>query len=174
MGDEAAKAEDISQKVIFSSQKRCWPKEADSPSCYAVPESSLRPDVYGPDTDNDVDDEKNPYLRYRQRFLNLGMAMGPVGALRAIFQRALEKTKEKGVGFGSDQGIFAEIFGEQEFQRHCIAKRYRRASRLNRVFDMWNKEFDVTDPRTAGTHEIVDCAGDNSYDFESSDSLLRI
>lgn len=165
LGNEAARNEDVSQKVIFSSQKRCWPKEADSPACYAVPESSLRPDVYGLDTDTDVDDERNLYLRHRQRFLNSGMAMDPVSALRAIFQRALEKTKEKGVGFGSDQGIFAEIFGEQEFQQHCIAKQYRRASKPNRIVDAWNKEFDVTDPQTAGTHEIMDCAGDNTYDF---------
>lgn len=121
-GSKAARdAAGVRQKVLFSAQKRCWPKEATHPACYAVPPSTLPPDVYGVGTDTNVDDEKNPYVKYRQRYLNSGAAIGPAAALSAIFERALEKA-EKDKNIGSDQGIFAEIFGEQEYYRHVAAE----------------------------------------------------
>lgn len=156
----------ISQKIVFSAQKRCWPKGPEHAACYAVPESTLAKDVYGSDTDMEVDDEKNPYLKFRQRYLNSGSSVGSVGALRALFKRALDKaTQDK--GFGSDQGIFAEIFGEQEFQRHCIAQRHH--SGLRKTTDWISKMFGIQtspiDPDPTGFRQLMDCAEDSPFEF---------
>lgn len=104
------------QKIIFSSQKRCWPKEAKHPACWAVPQSTLPSDIYGSLTDTDTDDPVNPYLKYRPRYLNSGSIIGPIYLLKPMFERARAKA-ERSPGIGSDQNIFAEIFGEQEFMR---------------------------------------------------------
>ncbi|CAG5145248.1 uncharacterized protein ALTATR162_LOCUS1680 [Alternaria atra] len=124
MGSKAAAAEGISQNIIFSAQKRCWPWKPEDPPCYAVPQSSLPDDIYGPETDTDIGFEKNPYVKFRQRYLNSGDAMGRVGAMKALFERAMEKA-EKDRNFGSDQKIFSEIFGDQEFQREVMRQRHR-------------------------------------------------
>lgn len=119
-----AELERIGQSVIFSSQKRCWPAGEDDPACFAVPFSDLPADIYGPMTDQDIGDEGNPYVKFRQRFLNSGMVMGPVGQLRSIFEKALEKANADS-NIGSDQGVFASIFGEQEYQREVIRARHQ-------------------------------------------------
>lgn len=124
MGERAFKAEKIEQTILFSAQKRCWPWKADDPPCYAVPESSLPSDVYGNRTDEDIGFKKNPYVKFRQRYLNSGDAMGRVGAMRALFKRAL-KLAEKDPNFGSDQKILSQIFGEQEIQREVMRLRHR-------------------------------------------------
>lgn len=124
MGSKAAAAEGITQDIIFSAQKRCWPWKPEDPPCYAVPQSSLPNDIYGPETDTDIGFEKNPYVKFRQRYLNSGDAMGRVGAMKALFERAMEKA-EKDRNFGSDQKIFSEIFGDQEFQREVMRQRHR-------------------------------------------------
>ncbi|KAI4705454.1 hypothetical protein J4E81_000336 [Alternaria sp. BMP 2799] len=124
MGSRAAAAEGISQDIVFSAQKRCWPWKPEDPPCYAVPQSSLPEDVYGPQTDTDIGWDKNPYVKFRQRYLNSGDAMGRVGAMKALFERAMEKA-DKDRNFGSDQKIFSEIFGDQEFQREVMRQRHR-------------------------------------------------
>ena len=124
MGSKAFRQNGIEQNIIFSAQKRCWPWKPEDPACYAVPESSLPGDVYGPQTDTDVGFDKNPYVKFRQRYLNSGDAMGRVGALKALFTRAMAKA-EKDKNFGSDQKIFSEIFGDQEFQREVMRLRSR-------------------------------------------------
>lgn len=111
----------ISQQIIFGCQKRCWPWSENDPPCYAVPESTLPSNIYGPKTDQDVDDEVNPYIKYRQRFLNSGVAMGTVGAMRKMFAQALAQAPQE-ANFGSDQYIFSHIFGDQELYRE-IARR---------------------------------------------------
>ncbi|KAF2083980.1 hypothetical protein K490DRAFT_50295 [Saccharata proteae CBS 121410] len=112
----AAELEGIKQTILFSAQKRCWPwSDADTP-CFAVPQSSLPEDVYGPETDTDIGNRKNPYIKFRQRFLCSGDAMGPVRDMRALFERA-KVLMEHDSNFGSDQKIFSQILGEQSFQR---------------------------------------------------------
>jgi len=124
MGSRAAAAEGISQDIVFSAQKRCWPWKPEDPPCYAVPQSSLPGNIYGPQTDTDIGWDKNPYVKFRQRYLNSGDAMGRVGAMKALFERAMEKA-DKDRNFGSDQKIFSEIFGDQEFQREVMRQRHR-------------------------------------------------
>ena len=101
------------QRVIFGADKLCWPNPKEDPACVAVPFSTLLPkDAYGPQTDRDPEGFLN-----RPRFLNSGNVMGPVADVRAIYQYALQKVERENRGSLGDQLVFAEIFGEQEFQR---------------------------------------------------------
>lgn len=113
----------IRQTVVFAAQKRCWPATQDDPECYAVPESDLPTDVYGPLTDRDSGDQEAPFRKYRQRYLNSGTVMGPVRDIKRVFEAALEKAKVQSAETGSDQAAFAAVFGEQEYQREVIRAR---------------------------------------------------
>ncbi|EXF85052.1 hypothetical protein CFIO01_09618 [Colletotrichum fioriniae PJ7] len=104
--------------IIISTQKKCWPDASlgSDPHCDNLPESSAREDMYGPHTDEDPKQMHD----LRPRYVNSGSLMGPVGDMKRMFRRAQEKVDEKqaaGAGIFSDQGIFAEIFGEQEIWR---------------------------------------------------------
>jgi len=126
----------LKQTVIFGSGKRCAPNQVQTIGCYPVPESPLPKDVYGNNTDMSVG--RNLWYSLRQRWLNSGFIMGPKRDMRALFQRAAEKAKETqrdmdfddgshGSDFmyhGSDQALFAVIFGEQEFQREIMRRRH--------------------------------------------------
>jgi hypothetical protein len=101
---KSAEQTGVRQDIIFGVQKRCWPWSADDPPCYAVPQSSLPSDIYGPETDTDINDGLNPYVKYRQRFLNSGVAMGRVGvsAMRRMVDQALAQAPQD-TNFGGDQ-----------------------------------------------------------------------
>ncbi|KAL8719653.1 MAG: hypothetical protein Q9225_003375 [Loekoesia sp. 1 TL-2023] len=101
-----------SQTVVFGADKLCWPNPQLDPACAAVPYSTLPKDVYGPLTDSDPAGFLN-----RPRFLNSGTVMGPVKDVRAIYEVAVEKVEKDHRGIMGDQFVFAEIFGEQEYQR---------------------------------------------------------
>ncbi|THY04546.1 hypothetical protein D6D02_07932 [Aureobasidium pullulans] len=119
LGDEVVRQHNIHQQIVFSCQKRCWLFSEDDPECYAVPQSSLPQDIYGPETDTDIGDEKNPYIKFRQRFLNSGVAIGTVGAMRKLFTEAMVRA-EHDPNFGSDQKIFSQLFAEQEVAREAL------------------------------------------------------
>ena len=136
IGDEVMDMSSASQTIIFSSQKRCWPGKVDDLSCYAVPESPLPRYIYGPQTDIDIGDKKNPYLKFRQRWLNAGFMIGPVKELRTLFERALERAEANPDQEGHDQNVLSTIWGEQEYVRETARlsklppwKRDQRASR---------------------------------------------
>ena len=120
IGDEVMKQEQIGQKIIFASQKRCWPGEADHVSCGAVPESPLAENVYGPDTDMPSENKKNPYLRMRQRYLNAGFIMGRAQEMRVLFERAQREVDRDPGQYGADQSVFATLWGEQERYRSTL------------------------------------------------------
>ncbi|KAK2674659.1 hypothetical protein RAB80_009643 [Fusarium oxysporum f. sp. vasinfectum] len=110
----------MKQTIMVSAQKRCWPraKSGSNLHCDALPESPLREDLYGPETD------KDPNLRMvdvRPKYINSGAFIGPVGDMRKYFRRAQERYEfgkaEQGNHFYSDQGFFGEIWGEQEMWR---------------------------------------------------------
>ncbi|TQN69843.1 hypothetical protein CSHISOI_05637, partial [Colletotrichum shisoi] len=106
------------QSIIISTQKRCWPDASlgSDPHCDQLPESSARKDMYGPHTDEDPEQMHDR----RPRYVNSGSIIGPVGEMRRMLRRAQEKVVAKraaGLDIFSDQGIFAEIFGEQEIWR---------------------------------------------------------
>jgi len=89
LGQDAVLQEKIQQRIVFSAQKQCS-LDADDPGCYAVPESTLPRDVYGPQTDKYVLDEENPDVKFRPRYLNSGVGMGDVAAMRKLFRHALD------------------------------------------------------------------------------------
>lgn len=105
------------QSVIFGADKICWPNPAEDPACAAVPYSPLPKDIYGPETDKDP----KAFLN-RPRYLNSGTVIGPAVALRAIYKYAVDKVEQKERGKIGDQLVFAEIFGEQEYQRETIRR----------------------------------------------------
>lgn len=100
------------QKVLFAADKICWPNPADDPACVAVPFSTLPKDLYGRETDRDT-----LAFRNRPRFLNSGTVIGPVADVRAVYEYAVHLVEEHDRGIIGDQFVFAEIFGEQEYQR---------------------------------------------------------
>ena len=100
------------QKVIFGADKICWPNPKEDPACAAIPYSTLPEDVYGEKTDKDPEH----YLD-RPRYLNSGNVMGPAKDVRDIYEYAADKVENQNRGDMGDQLVFAEIFGEQEFQR---------------------------------------------------------
>ncbi|KAF4345136.1 hypothetical protein FBEOM_1012 [Fusarium beomiforme] len=110
----------MKQTIMVSAQKRCWPSPNSGMQmrCDDLPDSPLRDDLYGPETDED------PVLRMvdvRPKYLNSGAFIGPVGDMRKYFRRAQERYEllkaEQGNHFYSDQGFFGEIWGEQEVWR---------------------------------------------------------
>lgn len=110
----------IHQSIVFAAQKRCYPATDDDPECYAVPESDLPTDVYGPLTDRVSYNEESSFNKYRQRYLNSGTIMGPVGDMKHVFEAALIKAKEMSADTGSEQAAFASLFGAQEYHRERI------------------------------------------------------
>ncbi|MCJ1275438.1 hypothetical protein MMC21_003241, partial [Puttea exsequens] len=117
-GDGTAdRVQKYTQKVIFGADKICWPNPKEDPACAAVPYSTLPKDAYGPDTDKDPEAYHN-----RPRFLNSGTVIGPAEDIRAIYNYAVQKVEKDHRGTIGDQFVFAEIFGEQEYQRETLRR----------------------------------------------------
>ncbi|KAK5093207.1 hypothetical protein LTR70_004850 [Exophiala xenobiotica] len=170
LGSRLVESQNISQTVVFSSQKKCWPASEDDPACFAVPQSELADDVYGPRTDQDIGDEKNPFVKMRQRYLNSGTVIGPVEDVRAIYERALDKLSF-GANIGSDQGIFADILGEQEYQREVLRAQnltrwqIMRAWLLRTFLRITDVQDDVTWPHPTRHRMDAEALGDKRYEF---------
>lgn len=110
---------DIRQTVIFGADKKCWPQNRESTVCKSAPESPLQKDIFGPKTDSG-----NRHAQTRPRWLNSGTILGPAAEVRAIFESTNSRLQDKFHGY-SDQWYFAEIFGDQEYQRNSLAKNPR-------------------------------------------------
>ena len=121
LGAKVAEKHDIRQDVVFGCQKRCWPWTFDDPPCYAVPNSSLPPDIFGSRTDTPSDNEENPYINDRPRFLVSGTAVGTVKAFKKLLNQAKAQLLYE-PNFGSDQYIFSHVFGDQEIWREAIRR----------------------------------------------------
>lgn len=149
----------VEQRVVFSSQKRCYPHDSQHPACFAIPDSTLPMDTYGNETDADVGDPSNPYLRFRPRYLNSGSVIGPLWAVRKVFERASEKM-ERDKYVGTDQTVFSEIFGEQEFQRHVM--KFQSRSILRKIMDFFAKKLNfeysyiLVDPEARGDRVFME------------------
>ena len=119
----------MEQTIMLSTQKKCYPppETGSNLHCDAIPESPLRKDLYGPNTDMDPAKNPNEFHDVRPRFLNSGTIIGPVGDMKRYFRRVLSKMTEmlatSDVRIYSDQGIFGEIFGEQEIYRQWQGER---------------------------------------------------
>ena len=121
IGKKAVAKHGIRQEVIFGCQKRCWPWTFDDPPCYAVPNSTLPDDIFGPRTDTPSGDGEYPFVNNRPRFLVSGTALGTVRAFRKLFKQALRQLAYE-ANFGSDQYIFSHIFGDQEVWREAMRR----------------------------------------------------
>jgi hypothetical protein len=109
------------QTILASSQKRCYaPRNSMSDlHCRDLPASPLPENIFGFFTDSIF----SKYQYARPRYLNSGSFMGPAGDMRRYFQRVSDRMNEHLAKnpspdeLSGDQGIFAEIFGEQEVAR---------------------------------------------------------
>lgn len=110
------------QSILISAQKRCvGPHNTVSDlHCQNLPESPLPNDIYGMFTDSRL--IKSEYRR--PKYLNSGSFIGPAGDLRRYFSRVKDRMdrhlRSPFVELWGDQGIFAEIFGEQEIWRDVL------------------------------------------------------
>lgn len=119
--------------IILSTQKKCYPppESMSNLHCGALPESPLKNDLYGFNTDMNPELDPNGYHNVRPKFLNSGSIMGPVGDLRRYLRRVKERLDTKLINakheheIYSDQGIFGEIFGEQEIWRQWRLERHQ-------------------------------------------------
>ncbi|KAK9382639.1 uncharacterized protein V2V93DRAFT_365658 [Kockiozyma suomiensis] len=103
--------------AVFGADKKCWPNDLDSPACKNVPKSTLPPDAFGPDTDNDsvISDPAKKFIHHRPRWLNSGNMVGPVGVLREVYDRANKLiTNAPASMVFSDQMYIAEVYGQQD------------------------------------------------------------
>ncbi|KAF2096891.1 hypothetical protein NA57DRAFT_18129, partial [Rhizodiscina lignyota] len=110
--------EGIRQQIIFGAGKRCAPNALWEVACYTVPYSYAPDDLYYNNTDTVLG--HNNWYSMKQRYINSGYIIGPVGMMRKLFERAQEKAddhKDKPIYGASDQAIFARIMGEQNYAR---------------------------------------------------------
>jgi hypothetical protein len=133
----AADIEDIRAKVVFAATKRCGPNQWQSIACFPIPESPLPRDLFGPGTD--TDSGENQFAHVRQRWLVSGFAIGTVRDMRAVFQEAHRRMQlcltqppsgdrpswTRLCHHGSDQSLFNEVLGHQEFQREVMRRHHR-------------------------------------------------
>lgn len=113
------------QTILASSQKRCYAPKSTMTDlhCKDLPEGTMPDDVFGFFTDSKFFNHQYS----RPRFLNSGSFMGPAGDMRKYFQRVSDKmdvylaqspTLKQ---LSGDQGMFAEVFGEQEQWRNTLS-----------------------------------------------------
>lgn len=129
------------QTILASSQKRCYaPRNSLSDlHCQDLPTSPLPENIFGIFTDSMI----AKYQYARPAYLNSGSFMGPAGDMRKYFQRVSDRMNEHLAKnpspdeFSGDQGIFAEVFGEQEVAR--------REALINRSTDVLNPRQDAVD-----------------------------
>lgn len=125
LGRAVVERNNITQKIVIGCQKRCWPWTFNDPPCYASPTSTLPNDIYGPETDTMIENGLSEFQKYRQRFLNSGVMMGTVGAMRKLFNQAMKYLEEE-PNIGSDQYIFSHIFGDQMIYRETLLNNPRK------------------------------------------------
>ncbi|KAI9823958.1 MAG: hypothetical protein M1819_001110 [Sarea resinae] len=105
------------ERVIYGADKKCWSNDPADLACASVPASTLPETSYTSKTESDPKGSLT-----KPRFLNPGTVIGPVSDLKAIYESASRKIGEKDRTDIGEQSIFAEIFGEQEYQREEFRK----------------------------------------------------
>ncbi|EEH34450.2 hypothetical protein PAAG_05499 [Paracoccidioides lutzii Pb01] len=100
-----------SQRIIFAADKIRRPDYAYGVSGLAVLNSTLAPDIHGPETDSG----KNT-IQSRSRWLNAGSLIGLVGDVKLLYKRAAE-INSKNVTPVDEQTVLSQIFKEQEYVR---------------------------------------------------------
>jgi hypothetical protein len=114
----------IKDTVLFGPDKLCWPIDDKRPACWAVPESWEAKHAFGPDTDHGIIEHN------RARWLNSGTIMGPAHEMRDVFAATLDRIHANHTT-DSDQFYFAEVFGDQSYERRLKKLDYDRSRMLN-------------------------------------------
>jgi len=131
LGSSASK-QGLSAQVVFAAGKRCAPNQPHTIACYPLPDSPIDSDIYGANTDTIMG--WNKYSSGKQRYLNSGYIIGPIGHVRKMFIKAWAMAQsmpkhdpnDNGSGgsdflyHGSDQSIFNILFGIQEYSRASL------------------------------------------------------
>ena len=164
---KAVDYEGLRQLILFGAGKRCAPNLMHTVACYALAESPLPHDLYGNDTDTVIG--HNLWYSFRQRYLNSGVIIGPVKPMRHLFeeaQRLVEKQPDHdplddGTGVsdfiyhGSDQSIFAAMYGRQELARETLRLKHSPHGTKPRSSQILGANIDnALDP--SFTHEKID------------------
>ncbi|KAI1615744.1 hypothetical protein EDD36DRAFT_433541 [Exophiala viscosa] len=185
MGKAAAK-EHVEQTIVFGAGKRCAPNDLYSIACFAIPDSPLPKDLYGANTDSSIG--INGAASYRQRYLNSGYAIGPLGDMYRLFVFAERRLNlcmtynsrnpspsdpgDNTPGFcygGSDQSIFADLFGEQEFHREIMRRHHH--TWLDSVLEFfWRSRPGSKRPNAILLGAVIDDVLDPSFSHETMDT----
>lgn len=127
----------LSQDIIFGASKRCTPNEPYSVACYTVPDSPLPQDLYGNNTDTVIG--YNTWSSLRQRYLNSGVAIGPIDSMQIAFGQAEKKlasqvheVRDDGSGESDGQATWNMVFGEQECQREVFRRKHLKPAALKK------------------------------------------
>ena len=123
LGNVAAKM-DIKQTVIFGPDKLCWPSgnEGGRAACWALPQSTLPKDAFGPINDTDIVTAIADPVHSRPRWLNSGTVMGTLEDVRAVFEATLDFVQKNHTS-DSDQWYLANLFAEQEYSRTLLQQK---------------------------------------------------
>lgn len=140
-GDAQVAKYNLAKAIFMGAEKFCWPLDHRHPACWAVPQSSLRPDAYGAETDKDTDTN-------RPRFLNSGTIIGPVGDLRRLYEHAHVLWTAYDSWGGGDQDYFSNIYGRQELS----LQRLRNSSDWKFSFGEHYEEGDLIWPNMETKH----------------------
>ncbi|RYO81244.1 hypothetical protein DL766_005335 [Monosporascus sp. MC13-8B] len=168
----------LQQLVVFGAGNRCAPNWPHTVACYAIPNSPLPEDLYGGNTDTSMG--HNHWSSVRQRFLDSGYVLGPVGAMRRIFAEAWKEIQEwpetdpfdDGQRFsadvyrGSDQSVFAAMYGRQEWVREKLRLKHAPPGTKPRTSEVFGTVVDnALSP--SFTHEPFDpdLSEGNPYEF---------
>ncbi|RGP61278.1 hypothetical protein FLONG3_10587 [Fusarium longipes] len=115
----------MKQTIVLASEKHCYPNDPKKfgvdMKCDIWPQSPLRTDLYGPETDGNY----SFHHTNRPRWLNGGMYIGPAGDMRRLFRRAKQRVEAMvGEAFvvRSEQGMIGQALGEQEVWRQLQRK----------------------------------------------------
>lgn len=119
-----ASTKDIKQTVIFGPDKLCWPSGTDGgrAACWALPQSTLPQDAFGPINDTDIVTAISDPTHARPRWLNSGTVMGNLGDVRAVFEATLDFVQKNHTS-DSDQWYLANLFAEQEYSRTLLQEK---------------------------------------------------
>lgn len=118
MSVEQAHKKGYRQTIFWGPDKICWPIDWNEPRCWAVPQSNLPKNAFGPNSGNGQMYFNDP------RWLNSGTVIGPVADLRDYVHEAMAEinaTYDKDFyASESDQYYLSNIWGRQEYYRSLV------------------------------------------------------
>lgn len=155
-GKEHVEKHSMYHTILYGPDVLCYPIDFKRPACWLVPESTLRRDIFGPETDRNTE-------HTRPRWLNSGTMLGPVRDVKKLFETAMENMNRTWnpdfYGRNSDQMYLADVWAEQEYVRMTstgkdVAFPFRGALPDEDKPNVWTPE--VKDREKAELHVAID------------------